>query len=550
MTDPSSLLSLTVPQLLRRRAREGRTGLALSAQAAGGWRDRLTYGQLVQRMDAVAAGFHALGLRTGDRIGVLLGNEAGRECLLTALGALRIGAAVVPFNTRAADEELGHALALAEPAAIACTAAGASRLARLAPAVRPLVVGPPAAGEGAPAGAEPWQTPWPEPLAGEFAAAPPEDPDPDRLGCLLFTSGTTARSKAVMHSHATMLGAGLACGEALGLRADDLYQGGWPFFTSSPLNLGAMSCWIAGAGLVLEEPLDNRGRLRLIASERTTFYHGVPSVVHFLMEEFAARPTDVSSLRRVGYGGSAMPPDVIRRLAAHWPQVEQVQIYGMTESGPSGTRLEPALMEDKLGSIGSAMPHCAVTIVDEAGAPLGPGETGEILLHGPGVARGYFRNPAATAEAFVQGGIRTGDVGHLDADGFLYFTDRRKDVINRGGLKVASVAVEEVLYRHPDVREAAVIAVPHPGLGEDVAACVVPREPGRLDTAALAAFCAERLADYARPRRWLVLDELPKNPMGKVLKTALRARFAPVGDEGTATPGEALLPPSPPRAGP
>ncbi|WP_407520330.1 class I adenylate-forming enzyme family protein [Methylobacterium oryzisoli] len=517
MTDPSPILSLTVPQLLRRRAEEGRTGIALSAHALGGWRDRLTYGQLVQRMDAVAAGFAALGLGEGDRIGVLLGNEAGRECLLTALGALRIGAAVVPFNTRASDEELGHALALAEPAAVACTAAGAARLARLSPAVRLLVVG-----EGAPAGTQTW----PEPLMSWFGAAPPEVPDPDRLGCLLFTSGTTARSKAVMHSHTTMLGAGLACGAALGLRADDLYQGGWPFFTSSPLNLGAMSCWIAGAGLVLEEPLDNRGRLRLIASERTTYYHGVPSVVHFMMEEFARAPTDVSSLRRVGYGGSAMPPEVIRRLAAQWPHVAQVQIYGMTESGPSGTRLEPAMMEEKIGSIGSAMPHCAVSIIDEAGRALGPGETGEILLRGPGVAKGYFRNPDATAEAFVLGGIRTGDVGHLDAEGFLYFTDRRKDVINRGGLKVASVAVEEVLYRHPSVREAAVIAVPHQALGEDVAACVVPREPGGVDTEALAAFCAERLADYARPRRWLILDELPKNPMGKVLKTELRARFA------------------------
>ena len=122
--------------------------------------------------------------------------------------------------------------------------------------------------------------------------------------------------------------------------------------------------------------------------------------------------------------------------------------------------------------------------------------------------------------------IRTGDVGHLDADGFLFFTDRRKDVINRGGLKIASVAVEEVLYRHPSVREAAVVAIPHPALGEDVAACVVPREGVGIDTDELAAFCARSLADYERPRRWLVLDELPKNPMGKVLKNELRELIA------------------------
>lgn len=519
MRDLSAALSLTVPQLLRERASTAGSAIALSAHAIGGWRDRLTYGQLVARMDATAAGLAALGFREGDRIGVLLGNEAGREAMLTAVGALRLGAVLVPFNTRSADEELGHALALAGPAAVVCTAASAVRLARIHPGARRLVVG----ACDVPAGAEIW----PDPLANDCPALPPDKPDPDRLGCLLFTSGTTARSKAVMHSHGTMLGAGLCCGAALELRPGDLYQGGWPFFTSSPLNLGAMSCWIYGAGLVLEEPLDNRGRLRLIASERTTYYHGVPSVVHFLMEEYALRPNDVSSLRRVGYGGSAMPPDVIRRMGEQWPHVEQVQIYGMTESGPAGTRLEPADMWSKLGSIGRAMPFCDVAIVDDEGKPLAPGETGEILIRGPGVAKGYFRNPQASADAFVEGAIRTGDVGHLDADGFLFFTDRRKDVINRGGLKIASVAVEEVLYRHPAIREAAVVAIPHPALGEDVAACVVPREgAGAIDVEALAAFCAEHLADYERPRRWLVLDELPKNPMGKVLKNELRSRLA------------------------
>ncbi|MFG1293358.1 class I adenylate-forming enzyme family protein [Xanthobacter versatilis] len=516
---PTAVLDLTVPELLRLRAREAPNRLALSAHSASGHRDRLTYAQLVERMEAMARGLARLGLGRGDRVAVLLGNEAGRECILTALGALRLGAAVVPLNTRYADEELAHALALVEPAAVVTTAEGAGRLARLAPALHTLVV------EGAQIDTE--TSLWPEPEREPPGIAPHDPADGSLLACLLFTSGTTARAKAVMHDHRSMIGAGLSCSAALGLSEADLYQGGWPFFTSSGLNLGCMSSWVAGGGFVFEEPLDNGGRLRLVARERSTFLHGVPSVIHFMIEEYAKGAYDVSSLRRVGYGGSAMPAEVIRRINAAWPGVEQVQIYGMTESGPAGARLEPADMWRKHGSVGVAMPHCEIAIVDEAAAPLPAGATGEILIRGPGVGKGYFRNPEATQAAFRAGGILTGDVGHLDPEGYLYFTDRKKDVINRGGLKIASVAVEQVLYRFPGVLEAAVVAIAHPHLGEDVAACIVPQPGVHLDLDEIARFCADKLADYERPRRWLVLDALPKNPMGKVLKTELRQRFEP-----------------------
>lgn len=512
------VLSLTVPQLLRRRAGESPSLLALSARSVNGWRDRLTYAQLVERMDAMAAGLAAEGLVGDDRIGIFLGNEAGRECILTSLGALRLGASVSPLNVRYADEELQHALDLVEPAAVVCTAADAVRIRRLFPPAMLLIID--GDGEGMAHVRR-----WPDPASNIALPAPPDPQDPMRLACLLFTSGTTARSKAVMHNHRTMIGAGLCCSMALGLQRGDLYQGGWPFFTSSGLNLGCMSSWVAGGGLVFEEPLSNAGRLELIGKEKSTFYHGVPSVIHFMIDEFARGSYDVSSLRRIGYGGSAMPLEVVERIDRRWPHVEQVQIYGMTESGPSGTVLEPSMMREKSGSIGVAMPHCGLEILDDQGKPLPKGETGEIFVAGPGVATGYFRNPQATEDAFVRGGIRTGDIGHVDEDGYLFFTDRRKDVINRGGLKIASIAVEEVLYRHPSIREAAVFAIPHKDLGEDVAAAVAPVAGVTLDFDEIGAFCRDKLADYARPRRYIVLEELPKNPMGKILKAELRERF-------------------------
>lgn len=516
MTPQPDLLTLTVPALLRHRAGTLPDVTALSVRSQAGWRDRLSYAQLVERMDRMAAGLHAAGLRPGGRLAVFLDNWAGREAVLSALGALRLGAAVSPINTRYADAALTHALDVVAPQIVVCPPDDAERLARLCPGSRLLVVG----------------QDWPDPAEQTAEAPPLPDPtDPATPGPLLFTSGTTALPKAVVHTHGSMIAAGLACGTALGLRDGDLYHGGWPFSTSSGLNLGCASAWATGGGLVLEEPLDNAGRLALIVSEQSTFYHGVPSVVHFLVEETARGGHDLSSLRRVGYGGSAMPRRVVERLDALWPHVEQVQIYGMTESGPSGTVLAPEERYTRFGSVGRAMPHCAVRVVDPEGRDRAPGEDGEIVLCGPAVAQGYLSNPEATAKAFDCGGIRTGDVGHLDEDGYLYFTDRLKDIINRGGMKIASIAVEEALYAHPAIREAAAVAVPHDALGEDIGACLVA-EPGMsVDLAEVARFCRERLADYEVPRHWRVLDALPKNAMGKVLKADLRQRFVTKPEE-------------------
>ncbi|MEY8841480.1 class I adenylate-forming enzyme family protein, partial [Cribrihabitans sp. XS_ASV171] len=315
-------------------------------------------------------------------------------------------------------------------------------------------------------------------------------------------------------------------GAGLGLRPGDIYQGAFPFFTSSALNLAAMSCWVAGASLVIEGQIDTHARLSLIASEGTGFYHGVPSVLNFMAREYDPERHDLSGLRTIAYGGATMPGELVTRIAAIWPRARQVQIYGMTESGPAGTVLPPECMDNKPGSVGRVMPEMELAILDEAGQPVPRGKSGEIALSGPSIALGYFHDPDATARAFAGRRVVTGDIGRLDADGFLVFEDRKKDLINRGGFKIASARVEQVLYRHPDVLEAAVIAIPHPDLGEDIAACVVLRDPSDTDPDRLEAFCREHLTDNEVPRRFAVLEQLPKSPMGKVLKTELRAFWA------------------------
>jgi len=518
MSDPgmglyNELHGLTVPALLRRRAQAHPFKLALSAHSHAGHRDRLSYAQLVIRMESMARGLHLRGLRQGGRVALFLSNDAVREAILTALGCWRLGAIVAPLNVRASEDELRHALDLIEPAIIVTTIDAQARLKRHCPSASLLVLSVDATHE----------TAWPEPEQVQHALDLPEMAQPEDPSVLLFTSGTTARAKAVVHCHRSQLFCGYAVGGAIGLTDQDTYQGAWPIFTSSVLNMACMSAWVHGAGAVLEQStLENAGRLRLIESEGTTVYHGVTSPLHFMIDEYPRGRYDLSRVRRLGYGGAAMPAEVIAKFSEHLPWVDQVHIWGMTETGPAGTFLPPWFLPRKAGCIGSAMRGCAVRVVDEAGHPVSSGESGEIEFSGRSMALGYFRNPESSAQTFVDGWVRTGDIGRFDDEGHLHFVDRKKDIINRGGLKIASAAVEEVLYRFPGVTEAAVVAVPHPGLGEDIAACVVAAAGVRLDPDALRSHCAVHLADYQVPRQWHVLDALPKNPMGKILKRDLR----------------------------
>ncbi len=509
----NELHGLTVPALLRLRAARSPFKLALSAHSASGYRDRLSYAQLVIRMEGVARGLHARGLKKGDRLALFLSNAAVREGVLSALGCYRLGAIVSPLNVRSSDDELRYALALIDPGMIVTTHDAAARIADLCPAAKLLVIGGAVGDAGS----------WPEPEKEFHDIALPEVAQAEDPSVLLFTSGTTARSKAVMHCHRSQLYCGYAIGGAIGITDDDTYQGAWPLYTSSVLNMACMASWVHGAGVVFEEvPLDNAGRLRLIETEGTTIYHGVTSPLHFMIDEYPRGRYDLSRVRRIGYGGAAMPAEVIDKFTQRLPWVDQVHIWGMTETGPAGTFLPPWFLPRKAGCIGGAQPGCAIRVIDDEGRPLARGETGEIEFSGPSMALAYYNDPRATSAAFVDGWVRTGDIGRFDEEGHLHFVDRKKDIINRGGLKIASAAIEDVIYRFPGVAEAAVVAVAHRGLGEDIAACVVAAEGVRLDLDALQAHCARLLADYETPRRWHLLDALPKNPMGKVLKRELR----------------------------
>jgi acyl-CoA synthetase (AMP-forming)/AMP-acid ligase II len=243
-----------------------------------------------------------------------------------------------------------------------------------------------------------------------------------------------------------------------------------------------------------------------------------------MIEEETLHRRNFLHLKRVAYGGAAMPVATIERIAEQWPWTSQVQVWGMTESGPAGTYLPSTHTKQKIGSIGLPMPSCEIAVVDDQLQTVPVGEVGELLFRGPSQAIGYFRDPQATETTFTNGWLRTGDLVKQDEDGFLYFLDRKKDVINRGGLKIASVAVESVLYKMTGIVEAAVISIPHASLGEDVVACLVLSPGSDITVDQLREFCLTRLADYEIPRQWFFLDALPKSPIGKILKRELRAQ--------------------------
>jgi acyl-CoA synthetase (AMP-forming)/AMP-acid ligase II len=283
--------------------------------------------------------------------------------------------------------------------------------------------------------------------------------------------------------------------------------------------------------VVLLRSFDAETLLANIEQHRITSTAMAPTMIAMLLESGAGERYDLTSLRRIGYGASSMPAEVLRRARAAWPGVAFSTGFGMTELAGNVMFLSPADHDraadqglDILGSVGRQMPLARVRVVDDAGADVPPGVPGEIVVKGDQVLMGYWNRPDATRDSFVDGWFRTGDVGRWDENGYLFIVDRKKDMILTGGENVYPREVEEVLYEHPAVVEAAVIGAPDPKWGEKVVAVVCRRDSVGGDE--LIAFCRERIASYKTPRHVVFVDALPRNASGKVLKRELRERIA------------------------
>jgi fatty-acyl-CoA synthase len=312
---------------------------------------------------------------------------------------------------------------------------------------------------------------------------------------------------------------------ALGLGGDERLLVVGPLYHVGGFDLPGVTVLWAGGMLCIAREFEAEAALAAIAAEKLTGAWLAPVMTNALLALPNRADYDTSTLRWVIGGGEKTPETRIRAFAEAFPSARYIDAYGLTESVSGDTLMPPGMEIAKIGSVGRALPHVAVGIRDDDGKPLAPGVEGEICLRGPKITKGYWRDPQKTTASFFGEWFRTGDVGYLDVDGYLYLTDRKKDMIISGGENIASAEVERVIYEIPAVFEAAVIGLPDDRWGERPVAVVVTRPGAALDFATLEAHCRQHLAGFKVPRQLLLTDELPRNPSGKVLKRILREKF-------------------------
>ena len=491
-------------------------GLAITGEGRA-----VTYAQLGERSDRVGTGLVALGLRTGDRVAYLGRNAT--EYWELFFGAQKAGVVVVPMNFRLERDEVAWILDDADVAAVLVEQACVGQLPD-ALDVPVLVFGD--GGEelsvgGRRQGFESW-------LAGQDAVDPHREVHGDELAALMYSSGTTGRPKGVRVSVHGLLWVVDVFGGQFDMQPTSVVLVPTPYYHIAAGGCSLFTLFAGGAIVQFREPTP-AGILHRLVEHRATHAVLVPAIINFLVATPEAATADFTSLRHIIYGASPISESLMVRAHELFGAALS-QSYGLTETIGVATFLRP---EDhvpdpatihRLRSAGRPLPGMEVAVVDPAtGSRLATGEAGEVVVRGPSVTSGYWADPAATRDAFLDGGwLRTGDVGSLDEDGYLYLRDRIKDMIISGGENVYPAEVENVLAAHPAVAEVAVVGAPSERWGETPVAFVVPAAGRPIDEAELIAFCRERLAHYKCPTRVEQSDGLPRNPSGKVLKRELR----------------------------
>jgi fatty-acyl-CoA synthase len=477
---------LTLGRWLRDRARTTPDRVAIDEH------DLLTtYGELDDRSERLAAALLASGLRRGDLVATLTGNSGGHVVVFFACAKAGLG--LVPLSWRLAPAEVAYQLDDAKPAVFLVEAEHAE-LADEALAA---------------AAATPRRARFGElESAGDALAAPVEDDD---TLLVVYTSGTTGRPKGAQLTHANCFWTNLGFDLATGVRGDDVVLQVLPQFHCGGWNVQPLLAWWKGAVVVLERSFDAARCLELIERKRVTTMMGVPAIYQFMAEEPEFHEADLSSLRTAVVGGAPMPEALLER----WQErgVAIVQGYGLTEAAPNVLCLPPEDAVRKAGWAGKPYPFVDVRLSPE----------GELQVRGPNVFAGYWRNAEATAVAFEDGWLRTGDVAEQDEEGNYRIRGRLKDMYISGGENVYPAEVESVLHEHPAVADVAVVGVPDARWGESGVAFVVVRPAAEPPAGELREWCGDRLARYKVPREVRFVEALPRSAMNKVLKDELAA---------------------------
>jgi long-chain acyl-CoA synthetase len=471
-----------------------KTALALNG-------NRLSFRELHQRVGRIAVALSREGFKADDRLALLLPNEA--EYLELIYACAWLGLVVVPLNTRLSETEIDHVLADATPRGLIRHSSLAAPTVEL-PLQRVI-----------------------DKENFDFKDDALLEPvyDAAAVFALIYTSGTTGLPKGVALTHANILANMDHVNYWMRYRDEGVYLHAAPMFhiADFPFMFASPAFGTCQAAIPKFTP---QAFCEMVEREQVTHTVVVPTMLNVLTQFEDLKKYDLTSLERLGYGGSPIAPELIHRVREIFPKVELIQVYGLSETGFLTGLQDHEHTEDRLTSCGRTCPGIELRVVDDSGKEVEVGRPGEMVVRGANVMQGYWNNPKETEIAFRDGLFRTGDIGYQDTDGFFYILDRSKDMIVSGGENVYSGEVEAVIYQHPAVLEVAVFGIPDPKWGELVMACVVLK-PGRdLSSDDLIIFCRRYLAGYKIPKKIeFSANELPKSGSGKILKKNLRERF-------------------------
>lgn len=469
--------------------------------------EEISYAAFDARIRIVGGWLASRGIGADDVIAVLMKNSAA--FLDIAFAASHIGAIFLPINYRLASDEIAYIVENAGARVLIADEEFGTNAAGPAPVV--LV------DEAAQADATR--------LAAKAAPATAHRRLPSDLMRLMYTSGTTDRPKGVMLSYENFYWKSADQVLVLGLGRDTRLLVAGPLYHVGALDLPGIAVLWQGGMLSIQRDFDAAQCLAAIEADRLNAAWLAPVMTTSILICPDRECYDVSSLRWAIGGGEKTPEARIRAFSQYFTNARYIDAYGLTETVGGDTFMEPGREIEKIGSTGRPVAHVEIEIRDDTGNRLAPGVNGEICLRGPKVTRGYWKDPGKTAAAFFGDWFRSGDIGYLDDDGFLYLTDRKKDMIISGGENIASSEVERVIYELRQVREVAVIGMPDERWGERPVAVVVLADGAALELSGLTDHCRRHLAAFKVPKQLIVRDSLPRNPSGKVLKRVLRAEL-------------------------
>jgi long-chain acyl-CoA synthetase len=483
---------------------------------------RISFRQMADITDKVAAGLQRLGVQAMDKVCLLLPNCL--EYLYLFLGIPKLGAASVPINTALKRDEVSYIVENSDACAIVTSPLFLDLVLSLRPFCPKLqwiiVVGN--TNELTPFSG---MVKWEDLLAMAEAETLIGNIHPENLMSIVYTSGTTGRPKGVMLTQLNYWQNSWQTSKAIGLQPDDRAMCILPLFHVNGQVVTVLAPLQAGASAIVTEGFSPRTFFNYVARYQATLFSGVPTIYSILLHLPDREKYDLRSLRLCICGGAPMPVEVFNRFEQSF-KVKVVEGYGLSE-GTCASAINPVNGQRKIGSIGLPFPGQELSIFNHRNEEMPVGSVGEIVIRGTNVMQGYYKNPTATAETLIDDWLHTGDLGYRDSEGYYYIVGRKKEMIIRGGENIYPKEIEEWLYRHPEIQECAVIGLPDPIWGEEVAVVisVIPR--ATLVGADVIAYCQKELADYKCPRRVLFMEELPKTATGKIQKNKLVAMFSP-----------------------